>query len=412
MNNVSKAVVCLLVSAVLVMPISAVKDKASHVEADVEIYDVSNEHVNTATSGGWIKHFEGTSWGHSVIQTSDGGYLVAGGTGYNDGSDALLLKTDAEGNKRWETTFGESFGWDAFEGLVETGDGGFVASGTKAAKGFLAKVDAHGNQLWEKTYGGSTNGYCIDVRQTPDGGFILAGLYYAEPRKGWLIRTDSEGIELWSKTYGGDYPVTFHSVRCTDDGGFFISGWDEGSNILEMISWAVKTDAQGKVEWSKFYDSCYNFHSGMPTSDGGYIGTGALVVVSTLNFCQIALVKTDFDGTEVWSKNFGVPFLIVDNSFWVEETSDGGYVIIGLYGGTGTILNLIQTNHMFPLNSQIWMIKTDANGNLEWDNKVETGLGRCVKQAADGGYILTGQRGAYNNPEGILLIKTDENGDI
>jgi hypothetical protein len=197
--------------------------------------------ISTTLNGGWIKHFEGTSWGHTVIQTSEGGYLVGGGTGYNEGSDALLIKTDSEGNKEWETSFGNTFGWDAFEGLVEGNDGGFVASGTKDSKGFLVKVDADGNHLWEKTFGGSVDGYCIDVSQTSDDGFILTGIYYSETRMGWLIKTDSDGNEIWSKTFGGDIPGTLHSVRITSDGGFILSGWKTG------MSWAIKTDENGNI---------------------------------------------------------------------------------------------------------------------------------------------------------------------
>lgn len=366
---------------------------------------------NTENGNGWVKHFEGTSWGHTVIQTSDGGYLVGGGTGYTDDSDALLIKTDSEGNLQWETTFRSLSGWDAFEGLVEASDGGFVASGTKGLRGFLVKVDINGDKVWEKTYGGTTSGYCIDVRQTDDNGFILTGIFYSEPRSGWLIKTDSEGNEIWSKTYGGENPVTCHTVRITDDGGFIMPGWEDDPEGLFPLSWVVKTDASGNVEWENFYDSCNNFHSGVQTSDGGYMFAGGASSVFPLNIKQIILVKTDAEGNEVWSKDFGTP-IFQEVSMWVEETSDGGCVVIGDYMGLGTLINFIQTGHFFPLYSQIWLIKTDSDGNLEWDSKVEAGFGRCVKQTSDGGYILTGQRGSYNNPEGVLLIKTDENGNI
>jgi hypothetical protein len=359
------------------------------------------ETISTSLNGGWIKHFEGSSWGHTVIQASDGGYLVGGGTGYNEGSDALLIKTDSEGDKEWETSFGNTLGWDAFEGLEETTDGGFVASGIKAAKGFLAKVDADGNHLWEKTYGGSIDGYCIDVEQTSDNGFILTGIYYSEPRMGWLVKTDGNGNEVWSKTFGGDIPGTLHSVRITSDGGFILSGWKTG------MSWAIKTDENGDIEWENYYEGL--FHSGMQTSDGGYIFTGSISKI--LNLKDIYIVKVDSEGNELWNLDFGTLFTS-ETSLWVEETSDGGFIVIGIYLGIGTILNYLQNNHFFPLWSKIWIIKTDSNGNLEWDQKVESGFGRCVKQTTDGGFILTGQRGTYNSPEGVLLIKTDENGNV
>lgn len=373
--------------------------------------EVKYELQSISLDSGWIKHFEGTKWSSSVIQTSDGGYLVAGGTGYYEGSDALLIKTDAEGNQQWETTFGGTSGWDAFDGLVETSDGGFAASGIKAERGFLAKVDAGGNALWEKTYGGSTDGWCMDVRQTEDNGFITTGLYYEEPRRGWLIKTDSEGNEEWSKTYGEEYPVRLYSVGITDDGGFILAGSEENPDKLFPISWAVKTHVSGNVEWENFYESANKFRSGVQTLDGGYIFVGDVTLVSTLNIRQSAVVKTDADGNEVWSKNFGLP-IFQESSFCVEETSDGGLVVIGHYMGFGTLINELQNGVFLPFWSKMWLLKIDADGNLEWDKKIETGIGRSVKQTADGGFIVTGVKGAYNYPKGILLIKTDQNGNI
>lgn len=364
-------------------------------------------------NGGWVKDFEGTSWASSVIQTSDGGYLVAGGTGYKEGSDALLIKTDAEGNIQWEKTFGDLAGWDAFwGGLVETSDGGFVASGTNNVTSYLVKVDANGNTTWEQTYGDPTMGSILDFQQTPDNGFILTGRVYHEPRRGWLIKTDSEGNVTWNKTLGGEHPTTLWTIRITDDGGYIMAGFEKDPNKLFPISYAVKTDASGNVEWENNYDSSQGFkHGVVQTADGGYLFAGGMTLVPRLNVRQISLIKTDAEGNELWSKYLGTPFL-GDSSFWLEETSDGDCVLAGYYRGLGTVFNFFQTGDYVPLWSRMWLLKIDTDGNLIWDKKVETGVGRCVKQTAEGGYILAGLRGAYNRPKGILLIKTDENGNI
>jgi hypothetical protein len=398
----AKIVLSILVVSIMMMPL--MMDNVANA-------NVKTEKKSIPVSTGFIKNFDGTSWGHTVIQTSDGGYLIGGGTGYDEGSDALLIKTDSEGNMEWETTYGDSIGWDAFEGLVETYEGDFVASGIKSGKGFLAKVDANGNHTWEKTYGGSTNGYCIDLRQTLDDGFILTGNYYSEPRNGWLIKTDSEGNEIWSKMYGGDFQVTLHSVKITNDNGFILSGWKTPEKGLFDNGYVVKTDEEGNIEWEKIYTSGDFFHSGMQTSDGGYVFTGGKSILKRFNLCQLCLVKTDSNGDEIWSKYFGTPYFS-EMSLWIEETRDGGFVIIGHFLGIGLAINYIQNGVFMPLWSKIWIIKTDANGTLEWDNKEINGYGRCVKQTSDDGFIITGQKGAYNKPKGVILIKTDENGNI
>jgi len=144
---------------------------------------------------------------------------------------------------------------------------------------------------------------------------------------------------------------------------------------------------------------------------GGPLSFSLLAKLGLGGFSQIFIMKTDSLGNELWMKNFG-PVFSNDMGMWIEETDDEGLIFIGNYMGIGTIVNYIQDSHFFPLWSKIWILKTDSNGNLEWDKKIETGFGRCVKQTTDGGFILTGQRGAYNIPEGVLLIKTDENGNI
>lgn len=367
------------------------------------------QHLNV----GWIKHFEGTSWGHNVIQTSDGGYLVAGGTDYSGSSDALLIKTDLMGNIQWKKELG-SLGWDAFEGLCELSEGNFVASGIDSGKGFLVKIDPDGEIIWQKQYGDSTDCYFIDLIETSDGCLAMSGYYFPEGASSsdaWFMKTDIDGNEIWSFTYGIEGKDSFHSLSETSDYGFILCGWKSGPAL------AIKIDSSGNIEWEKTYESISFLHSGMETSDGGYIFTGGGPLHSSLlyklgigGFSQIFLLKTDSQGNELWIKDFG--FFSHELGMWVEETEDEGFILIGNYLGIGVFLNKFQNNHFFPLWSKIWIIKTDSDGNHKWDKKIETGFGRCVRQTTDGGFILTGQRGAYNIPKGVLLIKTDENGNI
>jgi len=182
----SKTIFSILVVLIMMIPLLI----ENEVKANIKIEE--NSELNTQLGSGWIKHFGGTTRGHVVIQTSDGGYLVAGGTAWYFDSEALLIKTDGEGNKQWDLTVGEPTEWDYFDGIIETSDDGFLVSGTKDFKGSLIKVDVDGNILWEKIYGGLTNGSCIDVIQTQDGNFIMVARLYSEPERGWLIKTDSE----------------------------------------------------------------------------------------------------------------------------------------------------------------------------------------------------------------------------
>jgi len=259
----------------------------------------------------WSKTFGGSKddEGDSVQQTSDGGYIVVGhtssyGAGY---SDVYLIKTDASGNKVWEKTFGGG-NIDVGESVQQTSDGGYIVAGGTMPYGtgkggvYLIKTDASGNKVWEKTFGGKDDeGH--SVQQTSDGGYIVAGItnsYGAGGYDVYLIKTDASGNKVWEKTFGGSKDEEWSSVQQTSDGGYIIAG--------DTMSY------------------------GAGVSD-------------------VYLIKTDASGNKVWEKTFGGNK--GDSGKLVQQTSDGGYIVVGTTNSYGAgVLN-------------VYLIKTDANGNAE-----------------------------------------------
>ena len=146
-----------------------------------------------------------TEIGYSVRQTSDRGYIVCGpgGAGHYSG-DVYLVKTDSLGEISWETTYGGSSG-DWGHSVHQTSDGGYVITGTTVSLGsgqwdvYVIKTDSLGNALWDRTYGGSEDDYGYSVQQTLDGGYIIAGWtesFGAGEADVYLIKTDSLGQVL------------------------------------------------------------------------------------------------------------------------------------------------------------------------------------------------------------------------
>jgi hypothetical protein len=150
----------------------------------------------------WAKTYGGTGadYAYSVQQTSDGGYIVAGETtSFGAGSaDILLIKTDANGNIIWTKTYGRT-SYDLALSVQQTSDSGYiVAGGIGMGLGdiFLIKTDANGNIIWTKTYGGIGSDYAYSVQQTSDGGYIVAGGTYSFGAGTWdafLVKTDANG---------------------------------------------------------------------------------------------------------------------------------------------------------------------------------------------------------------------------
>ena len=158
--------------------------------------------------------------GFSVAQTMDGGYIVAGDTWSfgAGGSDVWLIKTDASGNEIWNKTFGGS-GNDGASEVQQTADSGYVIVGGS----FLYKTDTDGNEQWTQLIFDSNS----SVDQTSDAGYIVAGHKFNQQRKRdvKLLKTDGDGNELWTRTFGGANENDHGwSVRETTDGGYIIAG--------------------------------------------------------------------------------------------------------------------------------------------------------------------------------------------
>jgi len=310
----------------------------------------------------------------------------------------------------WEKTFG---GRDSDGGLSvqQTTDGGYIIAGSTYSFGkrgsedvYLIKTDANGKELWSKTYGGSDDEMARCVQQTTDGGYIIAGevLYETAGEDFYLVKTDASGKELWSKTFGLRTTDRAYSVQETNDGDYIIVGESFTFVGGNDDVWLIKTDADGKELWSKTYGGA-NYDGGrsvQQTTDGGYI-----IVGDTGSFgaggSNVYLIKTDGNGNELWHKAFGAGGH--EGADAVQQTTDGGYIIVG------------STSSFGAGSYDVWLIKTDVNGNELW-NKTFGGstydYGQSVQQTADGGYIICGFTGSFGaGNTDVWLIKTDDSGN-
>jgi hypothetical protein len=342
------------------------------------------------SNGTFMKTFGGDSEDNSycVQQTSDGGYILVGytrsfGAG---GSDVWLIKTQSNGIKKWDRTFGGTEN-DKGYSVQQTTDGGYVITGKTGGDVWLIKTDSFGNKIWDRTFGGKDTDTSYCVKQTTDGGYILTGetSSYAGFKEAWLIKTDSNGSMMWNKTYGSG---SAYCVQQTTDGGYILTG------ATCDDAWLIRTDTNGKRIWDKTYD-ILEFETArcvQQTTDGGYIITGD---TSKFSYWGVFLIKTTDYGNTVWSKTF--PDTNYEESNYVQQTTDGGYIITGCK------------------SSSLWLIKTDSYGRIMWHRIfgiIVGGTGYCVKQTSDGGYVITGETtGLFGSDDSdVWLIKTDKDG--
>jgi hypothetical protein len=354
----------------------------------------------------WEKTFGGPDRdeGYSVQQTSDGGYIIVGyTTSYGYGVfDVYLIKVDANGNMQWSRTFG---GPDRDEGysVQQTSDGGYIIVGWTLGAGgadvYLIKVDANGNMQWSRTFGGAGLDGGFSVQQTSDGGYIIVGgttSYGAGGLDVYLIKVDANGNMQWNKTFGGARDDLGRSVQQTRDGGYIIVGYTTSYGYGVFDVYLIKVDANGNMQWSKTFGGSGDDegYSVQQTSDGGYIIVGYTTSYGAGGL-DVYLIKVDANGNMQWSKTFGGSAR--DEGYSVQQTSDGGYIIVGgttSYGAGGL---------------DVYLIKVDANGNMQWSKTfggAKSDWGRSVQQTRDGGYIIVGGTTSYGaGGADVYLIK-------
>ena len=351
--------------------------------------------------------------GYSVQQTNDGGYVLTGSTNsYGNGdSDVYLIKTDGNGDSLWTRTFGGE-NQDYCNSVQQTTDGGYIITGRTESYGagnkdvYLIKTDGNGDSLWTKTFGGTSFDNGISVQQTNDGGYIILGgteSYGAGNRDIYLIKTDGNGDSLWTKTFGGASQDFGNSVKQTNDGGYIVTGVTESYGAGNKDAYLIKTDASGDSLWTKtFGGSKFDLGNFVEqTDDGGYIVTGRTASFGAGSL-DIYLIKTDGNGDSLWAKTFGGSSF--DLGFSLQQTTDGGYIIIG------------GTDSYGSGDRDVYLIKTDVNGDLIWAKTFGGSgfdLGTSIQQTTDGGYIILGGTDSFGNGDrDLLLIKADGNGNI
>lgn len=331
----------------------------------------------------------GSSYGYSVQQTLDGGYIIGGKT-FDFGAggfDAYLIKTNIYGDTLWTKTFGDN-GNDEGWSVKQTLDSGYILLGNNSNlnNAYLIKTTQSGDLDWSKAYSGS--GY--DVQQTSDSGYIFCGS--SSTGHILLVKTNTYGDTLWTRSLSGFPNEITQSVKQTLDGGYIVTGAiaNAGNNDVYL----VRTDFNGNIIWSKNYGGIRKDYgsSVSETSDSGFVILGTTNSFQPGDTSDVYLIKTNINGDTLWTKTFGG--MHYDYGKSIQQTSDDGYILTGITFSFG--------------GGNLYLIKTDVNGDTLWTKTYGNPYyyGYSVQQTSDNGYIICG----VSLFSGVYLIKTDSNG--
>ncbi|UCE12478.1 MAG: hypothetical protein JSV04_09810 [Candidatus Heimdallarchaeota archaeon] len=349
----------------------------------------------------------------TLIQTHDGGYALAGITwSYGTGGDMWLIRTDSDGTPLWNHTFGGQKKDFAFA-LIQTRDGGFGLAGATYSFGvgksdiWLIKLDNEGSIQWEKTLGGAGDEVASTLLETDDGDFVLTGYtssYGAGNTDIWLLKTDSKGNLLYSQTFGGTKDDVATAMIQTHDGEFILTGSTSSFGMGNKDVWLLKADKFGSLVWSHTFGGVGRDQAqALVQSSDGYAIAGETRLFSE-NYRDFWLIKTDFEGNSQWTKTYGGTER--EGAETLIHTEDGGYLLVG-YSTTNN-----NTGY-----SDILIVKTDASGNEEWEERLGGDYHDVASAALEtnDGYVLAGITNApkflpYYSGGDIWLVKTDKNG--
>ncbi len=207
-------------------------------------------------------------------------------------------------------------------------------------------------QLWQKTYTHKKAQKAHDIIQTSDGNFVMAGVMagHADEYDLWLAKVNKNGMLIWEKRHGKKGEEAANAVIETQDGGLVAVGYQANFWLETTQLWLIKTDASGNLLWEKNY--------------------------------QMGL--TD---------NRGMDIIL---------TKDGGFAITGATTPNGKLL------------ADVWLLKTDASGNLQWQQNFDGGSrdeGYALVETANGDFVIGGlTTSPLSGMDAVCLIRANARG--
>ena len=268
--------------------------------------------AQTAPTIEWARCYGGSDRedATSIIQTADGGFIVAGTSESNDGdvsgnhgrADYWVVKLNSSGVLQWQKCLGGS-DWDEASSIAQTTDGGYIVAGYSSSNDgdvsgnhgtadyWVVKLNSSGDIEWQKCLGGSGGDGANSIAQTADGGFIVAGTSQSNDgvvsgnhggNDSWVVKLNSSGDIEWQKCLGGSSSDFAYSIAQTADGGYIVAGYslsndgDVSGNHGSADYWVVKLNSSGDILWQKCLGgSDWDVANSIAqTSDGGFIVAG------------------------------------------------------------------------------------------------------------------------------------------
>lgn len=343
----------------------------------------------------WERAYGGgeMDWARCISRTETGEYIAAGTTksfGTGEGG-VYVVKVDADGEKVWEKAYrGSAYsgsGYAAYSayGIVQTPDGGFILAGGcgppdySPREAYVLRIDAEGGRVWERGYGGDQTERANCIAAASDGsGYVVAGQTssFGNGLEIYVFKIDGAGNLVWERTYGGDEAF---GITGSGDGGYVVAGTihSELSGEYSENVYLFKIDGEGEKIWEGIFggNKTDRVEAIARTRDGGFVVVGDSYSFSGTGTDLYAL-KVNRDGSTVWERSFGGEGF--DHAYCVVESHEGGVVAAGSSGS-------------FDPSGAFYAVKIDDRGEKIWEmTGGPVGRPYGIVQTDDRGFVMAG----------------------
>lgn len=368
----------------------------------------------------------GADVANSIIQTSDGGYTIAGYSNSINGDrtsqysnhDYWIVRINSNGKLVWEKSYGGS-GLDFPYSIIQTNDKGYAIAGYSSSddidvtnsKGksdyWIVKLTPDGELEWEKSFGGSNDDVANSIIQTSDSGYLIAGysLSYdgdiTNPKGNtdyWIIKLSANGELDWEKSFGGTWNDAAQTIIQLADSGFAVIGYSSSINgdITNPKGnsdiWIIKLTPDGELEWEKSLggSGIDIGYSVVQTKDKGFAIAGSTSSIvgndsKPKGGINYYVAKLSSNSDIVWEKSFGGNNIDVANS--IIQAYDNSFVVSGYSNSSGKDITESKGNNDY------WVIRLSEKGELEWEKSLggfANEYSGSIIQSNDCGFIVAG----------------------
>ncbi|MHA2070560.1 MAG: hypothetical protein ACW985_02090 [Candidatus Thorarchaeota archaeon] len=395
---VYSGLVFILLSIVMSIPVVS---SWQHAESNLQLESVSTQETPGVI---WERTYGGPYWDwcSDLVEVSTGGYAMAGFTDApwaSQGGVLSVLRTDSNGDLLWNYTYSghlplnrtHSVDRSSGQALIECSTGGFALAGYAILTYLdndaidypmlLVRIDAEGNHLWNRTFG---EGHLDKIVECSDGGFALMGTTERSGGAGrndyYLARTDTDGNLLWESTYGGSEDDNAREfVACSDDGFAIIGSSYIYCSDFQML--LVRTDSEGTLLWSQTYGgSDYDSGDSILELDDGFLFVGHGTPEG------LRIFRTDSGGNIVWLRKF------ISYAIWHHPSASGFIEDIVRCRTGGFAFAGYSQNSLGQSGG--WLMRVDETGNILWDQhypRTDRDEFYELIESSEGGFVLAGE---------------------